>query len=437
MVKVPLMILKIYLLFANYNLPIWRIVLKLRIKKGKEDPTRYQEKLGLITEIRPDGILLWFHALSVGESLALMSMLRRLGVMMPNAHFVLTTSTLTSVEALNKIGLPPRVIHQFLPADSRLPIQSFLNHWKPSLVAITELDLWPYMLTQVKKRKIPLILINGRVTDRTYKKHFKNNGFIASVLKLFDLYLVQDGVSLKRIVELGAPAEFVKNIGTLKIGADPLPDFPEARLAFKDAVGARPIWVAASTHLSEEIHIYNAHQLARKIVPNLLLIIVPRNIKELRLTEENAEVHFSNILKRSSGMLPDFQTEVFIADTFGEMGLWFRIAEITLIGHSMQVSQKVLTGKNPFEALVLGQMVLHGPNFKNFDAVYKLLLDRKATRTVWSSTDLAQDIIDAISNHEFKNPYLLASRHLIEEGQASIKNTAEILRMKVYDCIKR
>ena len=436
MVEVTLMILRIYLLFANYNLPIWRIILKWRIRKGKEHPTRYQEKLGLITENRPDGLVLWFHALSVGESLALMSLLRRLGVMLPNAHFVLTTSTLTSVEALNKIGFPPRVIHQLLPVDSRLPVQSFLNHWKPSLVAITELDLWPYVLKQVKKRKLPLILINGRVTDKTYKKHVKNKKFISSVLALFDLYLTQDGVSSKRIIELGAQAKFVKNIGALKIGAEPLPDFPVVRIAFKDAVGARPIWVAASTHLSEEKHIYNAHHLARRVIPNLLLIIVPRNIKEVRLTEENAKVHFSNILKRSSGMLPDFHTEVFIADTFGEMGLWFRIAEITLIGHSMQVSQKVLTGKNPFEALVLGQMVLHGPNFKNFDAVYKLLLDRKVTRIVWSSTELAQAIIDAISNHEFKNPYLLASRYLIGEGQASITNTAEILRMKVHDCAK-
>ncbi|MEZ7812400.1 MAG: glycosyltransferase N-terminal domain-containing protein [Paracoccaceae bacterium] len=431
------MILNLYLFFANFTLPIWRIILRWRVKNGKEDPVRYKEKLGQITTARPDGPMLWFHALSVGESLALMTLLRRLGVLMPDTHFVLTTNTVTSVLALNRIGLPPRVIHQFLPADSKQPVQSFLNHWKPSLVAVAELDLWPYALTQVKKRKIPLILINGRVTDKTYKKHIKRTNFISSVLALFDVYLTQEMVSEQRIIELGAPAHCVKNVGALKVSADPLPDLPTERMTFRHAVGARPIWLAASTHFSEEPQLFDAHKLAREAVPNLLLVIVPRHIKDAFLTQRNAEEQFSNVLKRSSGVLPDTHTEVYIADTFGEMGLWCRIANITFIGHSMPVPHPILTGKNPFEALALGQMVLHGPDFGNFDEIYQSLLKRNATRTVLSSTALAQDIIDVLNNHEFKNSYVLASQRLIAEGEVSINETAAVLSMKVLEYTKR
>ena len=146
------MILKIYLFLSNFTLPIWWIFLRYRIKKGKEDPNRFVEKLGFITRKRPEGKILWFHALSLGESLALMTMLERLGKALPDAHFLITTSTYSSAKALEKIGLPPRVIHQYLPVDARQSVNSFLKHWKPSLAAVTEFDLWPRALTEVRKR---------------------------------------------------------------------------------------------------------------------------------------------------------------------------------------------------------------------------------------------------------------------------------------------
>jgi 3-deoxy-D-manno-octulosonic-acid transferase len=424
------MLLTLYLFFAQFSLPLWRFFLKIRVNALKEDGRRYREKLGEISVDRPAGIVLWFHALSVGECLALMSLLRRLGLLMPDAHFVLTTNTLTSLRAIEKIGLPPRVIHQFLPADSRQPVHSFLNHWKPSLVAVAELDLWPYVLTQVKRRSIPLVLINGRVTDRTYKKHFEKNKFIRSVLCLFDLYLIQDHVSTKRIIKLGAPPQLVKMVGPLKVGADPLPDFPKERIEFEISVHSRPIWLAASTHLSEEIDIFEAHKMARELLPDLLLIIVPRNIEGVSFTQANAQEKFSNIVIRSSGNIPNADTEVYIADTLGEMGLWLRVSQLTFIGHSMAVPGQNLTGKNPFEALALDQLVLHGPNFKNFDEIYSMLLKRKASKCILTTADLAQTIVYAIKNSDFKKDYILTARAIRREGEKSIEQTAEILMMR-------
>jgi len=421
------MILKIYLCLSNFTLPIWWLVLRLRVKKGKEDPDRFVEKLGLITAERPKGKVLWFHALSLGESLALMTMLRRLGVALPNAYFLITTSTYSSAKALEKIGLPPRVIHQYLPADSRQSVNSFLNHWKPSLVAVTEFDLWPYALTQVKRRMIPLILINGRVTNRSFKKHSRRIKFISSVLALFDQYLTQDNLSKERIIALGSPENLVQNVGPLKTAADPLPDMKEQRIVFSKALKKRKVWLAASTHLLETSILFDAHVLACKKIDNLLLIIIPRNIIESTQIKKIAKERCLDTVLRSSGNLPDGNTQIYIADTFGEMGLWYRISTVTFIGHSMTVPGKVLTGKNPFEALALGQMVLHGPNFGNFTEIYETLLKENATRTVLGSAALADDLIQILNKDELKIPYLLAAETIINESYTAIERTSAIL----------
>lgn len=253
---------------------------KIPHKKGKEDPTRFVEKLGFITLKRPEGKILWIHALSLGECLALMTMLQRLGKALPNAHFLLTTGTYSSAMALEKIGLPPRVIHQYLPVDSRQSVNSFLKHWKPSLAVVTEFDLWPRALTRVRKRNIPSILINCQITDRSFEKHRKNTNFISSVLALFDQYLTQEETSRERLIALGAPAHLIQEIGPLKIGADPLPDLKAERIAFAKALRKRKIWLAASTHLLETPMLFDTHLMVCKKISGSLLVLIPRNIND-------------------------------------------------------------------------------------------------------------------------------------------------------------
>jgi|TARA_B110000483_G_scaffold90609_1_gene111910 3-deoxy-D-manno-octulosonic-acid transferase len=421
------MILKIYLFLSNFTLPIWWIFLRYRIKKGKEDPNRFVEKLGFITRKRPEGKILWFHALSLGESLALMTMLERLGKALPNAHFLITTSTYSSAKALEKIGLPPRVIHQYLPVDARQSVNSFLKHWKPSLAAVTEFDLWPRALTEVRKRNIPSILINCRITDRSFEKHRKNTNFISLVLALFDQYLTQEKTSRERLIALGAPAHLVQEIGPLKIGADPLPDLRVERIAFTKALGKRKIWLAASTHLLETPMLFDTHLLVCKKINGSLLVLIPRNINDSAQLQTIAKERSLNVVLRSSGHLPNVSTDIYIADTFGEMGLWYRVSAVTFIGHSLAVPGTILTGKNPFEALALGQMVLHGKNFRNFTKIYEMLLEKRASRAVLDSVELADVLCKILNDKKFRTPYLKAAKAIISEGDVSIKQTTKIL----------
>lgn len=422
------MLLKLYLVIAAVSAPLWRKGLNRRIARGKEDPARMTEKMGHTEVTRPDGKLFWFHALSVGESLALLTLLRRLGQEMPDAHFLLTTTTVTSVRALENVGLPPRVIHQYLPADARGPVERFLDHWRPDLVAFAELDLWPYMLTRVAQAGIPLVLLNARITDRTFPKKQKAIGLYRPVIRLFSRILVQDAVSQDRFVALGADGDRVERTGSLKNAADPLPKFDEEFAALQTAIAGRPLWLAASTMIREEPQLFDAHVQARTACPDLLMIIAPRHVNVADETEALAKAKFTHVARRSRGEPISPQTEVYIADTFGEMGLWCRLAPVVFVGHSLPVGAPALAGKNPMEALAVGAMVLHGPDFADFYDVYERLLAQEATRQVQNSTELSEDIVRAVGTEAFRTPYLNAAASCMAEDQAALDRTAEVVR---------
>ena len=421
----------LYLLFAKISRPIWGLVLRRRMKRGKEDPVRYVEKLGQIATQRPAGTVLWVHALSVGEALGVMTVLRRLGEVMPEAHFLLTTVTLTSAQTFKKTGLPPRVIHQFLPADAQGPVNAFLDHWKPDAVAFAELDLWPYMLRQVRKRGLPLMMINGRVTDCSITKYQKQLGDTRRILASFDQFLVQDARSAERLKALGAPADRITTVGSLKAAADPLPDLVEPRLAFEVALAGRPVWLASSTATAEEDQLFAAHALARENIPDLLLVIAPRHIKFADQTQALAQSTFNHVTRRSTGVLPTSDTEVYIADSFGEMGLWCRVCPIVFVGHSMPNCTPALTGKNPFEALVLGQMVVHGPDFANFVAIYEGLLAVGATCRIQDSTDLAARVVQSFKDAPWRAGHVDAAQSIISDGRSAIDLTRGVLQQAV------
>ena len=423
--------LQLYLLFAKISWPIWKLSLSRRALNGKEDPVRYVEKLGKISTPRPVGKLLWIHALSVGEALTIMTVLRRLGETLPDAHFLLTTVTLASAQTFKNTGLPPRVIHQFLPADARGPVRNFLNHWEPDAVAIAELDLWPYMLQQVRKSGLPLLMINGRVTDRSFAKYKKMTNDTTQILALFDAYLMQDKQSADRLKTLGATANRIKTIGSIKTSADPLPDLVEQRFAFEAALAGRPAWLAASTAGVEEDQLFAAHALARETIPDLLLVIAPRHIKFVDQTQATAQTVFKHVTRRSTGAPVTPDTEVYIADSFGEMGLWYRVCPFVFIGHSMPNCGPPLTGKNPFEALILGQMVAHGPNFANFRLIYEKLLAARATRQVQDSVDMAAAIVRSFDDLAWRSAHVEAAKGVIAQGHSAIETTRDALQKAI------
>ncbi|OUS08218.1 hypothetical protein A9Q96_01800 [Rhodobacterales bacterium 52_120_T64] len=421
------MLFRAYLALATISSPLWSFALKRRVKRGKEDPLRVQEKLGYFTAQRPDGPLIWFHALSVGESLALLTLLNKLGELHPSAHFLLTTNTKTSVDALTSVGLPERVMHSYLPADARGPVQRFLKHWKPDVLAITETDLWPYMITRAARGGIPMVLINGRVADSSFPRRMKTRDIYDNILPMFRQIFAQDKIDADRFIALGALSENVQVVGSLKSSADPLPDFPAERDQIETKIGGRPVWLAASTEPREEERMFEAHALAREQIPNLLMIIAPRHIKFADETEALAKERFSAVSRRSEKQSIGSDTAVYIADSFGEMGLWCRIAPVVFIGHTLPGLIPPVTGKNPYEALSLGAFVIHGSDYADFASVYGRLTTAGATKQIVDASELAEEIINVAQNADYVGPFLEAAKTCLAKDRGALEVTQNYL----------
>ncbi|MCL4189603.1 MAG: 3-deoxy-D-manno-octulosonic acid transferase [Rhodobacteraceae bacterium] len=422
-------LLAAYLGLARVAGPLWRLALARRTRAGKEDPARVGEKLGRPGRPRPDGTLLWFHAVSVGESLALLTLLQRLGEEMPEAHFLLTTITRTSAEALAKAGLPARVIHQFAPADAPGPVRAFLDHWHPDAAVVSERDLWPLTLTETHARGIPMMLINARVTNRGFKRRKRLPALYRGVYGLFDRILMQNEDSRTRFVALGAPAGRLEHMGVLKTASAPLPDRPEERARLEALLGDRPRWVAGSTHRLEEAQILDAHAAARAQAGDLLLILAPRQPDLADATEAEARARFASgtVARRSRGEALAAGTAVYIADTIGDMGLWFRLCPVAFMGHSLPVEGRVLTGKNPWEAIALGALVLHGPNLGNFAESYAVLRAAGASVEVADAAALAAAVA-AAQDAAFRAPRVAAATAQAAAAQAALDHAAAAVR---------
>lgn len=411
--------LSLYLLFARFNAPLWRLILRRRLAQGKEDPNRYTEKLGLNLAARPDGEIIWLHGVSVGESLSLLTLLTELGKALPDAHFILTTNTRTSSDTLERMGLPSHVIHQFQPCDNTPSIRRFLDHWRPNVAVFSELDMWPCLLTQTHESEIPMLLINARMSDRSVHKrrHFKR--VYRTMTQKFRAILTQEDVSRDNFITMGAPAETTQTTGPLKIASAPLPDLPLEREALELAIGSRPHWLAASTHPDEEERVLLAHSIALITLPNLLLILAPRHPKFAEKTLETARPLFDKIVQRSKGEPIQSDTQVYLADTLGELGMFFRLAHTAFIGHSLETQDGPLPGKNPYEALALDTLVMHGPDYADFTYIYDDLKNAKATHQIETTQDLAQSIL-AAQDPEWRAPFVAAGNAAMENGQSAL-----------------
>jgi 3-deoxy-D-manno-octulosonic-acid transferase len=362
-----------YLAFAAVSEPLWRLALSRRAKRGKEDPARLPEKLGHAALPRPGGRLVWVHALSVGESLALLPLLERISTRHPDLTVLLTTSTRSSVEALGRQTLPDRVIHQMLPVDAAGPIRRFLDHWQPEAAIFAELDFWPALLVETHRRGIPMALINSRMSEKNYAKRRKAAAGFRDIVRLFGVALLQDDGSRARFLALGADPARLQVLGALKGAPHPLPADPAALVHLRAAIGNRPVWLAASTEPREEAAVAAAHAVLRRTHPDALLILAPRHPDKAAATLAVLTTHFGHVARRSLGEMPGAETEVFLTDTIGEMGLWYRLAPVTFMGHSLPVEGPPLRGKNPFEAAVLHTAILHGPSVIDFEETYDLL----------------------------------------------------------------
>ncbi len=354
---------RLYTGLAPLLLPLAYQRVRRKLGSHGTDPARFSERLGHAGLPRPAGDLMWFHAASVGESLSVLRLIAHLGAMHPRLNFLLTTGTATSAEILAR-RLPPRCQHQFAPLDSPRAMRRFLAHWAPSAAVFVESELWPNMLIQTGRARVPMALLNARISDRSARKWKRMHRSARYLLGHFALIHAQDARTATHLHELGLThATHGQN---LKSVAGPLPYDCAAHDALGGALAQRPLWVASSTHPGEDEIMLAAHAALLADHPDLLLILVPRHPNRAADIETLIGDHGLSHATRSTGGALEAGTQVYLADTMGETGLFYALSPIVCLGGSFTP----VGGHNPYEPAYAGAAVLHGPLVANFEAAY-------------------------------------------------------------------
>ncbi|WP_093915937.1 3-deoxy-D-manno-octulosonic acid transferase [Sulfitobacter marinus] len=352
---------------------------------------RAHEKLGHATQDRQgSGPLIWLHAASVGESLSVLALITRMGMILPRAQFLITSGTATSA-ALVAQRMPPRTVHQFAPLDAPGPLKRFLRHWQPDAAIFVESELWPQMLRRTHGTGAKMALVNARLSDKsveTWRKHPKMARYLFSV---FDLILTQNDAMAHKMVSMHAPSDRVARGINLKSMAGPLPVDEDALFDARVALGHRLVWVASSTHEGEENTVLQAHHALLKKIPDLCLILAPRHPERGDAVEGLVTAAGLTCNRRSRGDAPGGQ--VYLADTLGELGLWYAMSDIVFLGGSLLP----IGGHNPFEVAQTGAAVLSGPHVTAFAETYAQLEAEGAAQFVEDGDDLAETLSKLLS----------------------------------------
>ena len=382
-------LLTLYRALTHLATPLGPAILNWRKKRGKEDARRMGERLGHAGIARPKGTLAWLHGASVGEALALLPLVEALRA--KSFNVLVTTGTVSSAQILAQ-RLPAGAIHQFVPLDFPACVTRFLDHWRPDLAMIAESEIWPNLITGVTDRAIPLVMVNARLSERSYRRWQNMPSFISSLLKRVDLCLAQTKDDAARLMMLGAPR--VQVAGNLKFDS-PAPPADSTKLAEITAmIGPRPVWVAASTHAGEEEIILAVHRHLVRRFPDLLTIIVPRHAIRGADIAALAAGNGIDTGLRSRGDHPVAGRGVYIADTMGELGLFYRVASLIYVGKSLGAEG----GQNPIEPAKLGSAILHGPHVANFAEVYDTLDRAGAAMMVADADTLARTLALLLSD---------------------------------------
>lgn len=349
-------------------------LLERRLKEGKEDANRLNERKGVTSVPRPAGPLIWLHGASVGESLSTLILIDALEKLYPGIRFLVTTGTVTSAGMMAK-RLPPSAIHQFIPIDSPDWVQSFLDHWKPDAALWMESELWPNMILEAHKRGVPIALINARLSKKSYARWKLVKPMIREVLESFSVILTQTAVDEEYYRDLGA--KNVATTGNLKYSAAPLPFDANALAQLQGVIGSRPCWVYASCHEGEETLAARVHQQLADQVNGLLTILVPRHIdRRARIADICNAAGLKYTLRGDAKTPPADNDDIYIADTMGELGLFYSLAPIAMIGRSF--SDDGGGGHNPVEAAQLNCAVLTGPNVQYQQEMFDDMFDEGA-----------------------------------------------------------
>ena len=412
------MALRVYRRLSTAMVPLAPALIKRRLKLGKEDPARIAERRGFTRDARPAGPLVWIHGASVGEVLAAAALIERLRAQ--NLRILLTSGTVTSAAIVAR-RFPADIIHQYVPYDSPRYVARFLDHWRPSLALFIESDLWPNLILSSAARRVPMVLINGRMSQRSFPRWRRVAGTISALLEKFDICLAQSQADAERFSALGCPNVLVTGNLKLDVPAPPADSVKLERLM--SMTRGRRIVVAASTHPGEEEIVIETHKTLAGFFPGLLTVIVPRHPDRGSSITRTVAASGLNFSLRSREELPTGATDIYVADTLGELGLFYRLSDIVFMGGSLVAHG----GQNPIEAVKLGAAIVHGPHVFNFSGVYAALDGAGGARVASDPEALTTQLRELLADPAVRDRMVAASAQVVEELGGALERTLAAL----------
>ena len=384
--------LNLYRLLINLVLLISPLIIILRLIKKKEHPIRFKEKFCFFPIKRGNGKLVWFHGSSVGEILSIIPLVEKLEKNKSIKKILITSSTLSSSKVLTKFKLK-KTVHQFFPIDANFLTKKFLDYWNPAIAIFVESEIWPNMLINVKKKSIPLVLLNARITKESYKKWKMISLLSKFLFESFDISFPQNYETKKYLNSLGVKK--IKFLGNLKFSESKTQKNITLNKNIEKIFKSRKIWCAASTHNGEEKICIEAHQKLKKKYKKLLTVIIPRHVHRVNnIYKEVNNMGFKvQIHSKKSKIKKD--TDIYLVDTYGETKSFFKICNTVFLGGSI-VNHG---GQNPLEPARFGCKILHGPNIQNFTEVYRLLNKENLSFKFYNTNQLAKSVDQSLSKN--------------------------------------
>ena len=375
------------------------LIISFRILKGKEDKKRFKEKFCFPSKKKVTGNLIWFHGSSVGELLSILPLVHELEKNQSIKQILITSSTLSSADIFKKFKFK-KTIHQFFPIDSILYSYKFLNYWKPTIAIFVESEIWPSIFKVLTKKKIPLLLLNARITKKTFKKWNRIKSFSNSVFKDISKAYPQNNETLGYLKKLNVSK--IKIMGNLKFVNNDQDKLIKLDGALLKNLKNRKVWCASSTHSGEEIICSRVHIDLKKKYKNLLTIIIPRHIHRVNKIVQEINDLKLNVVLHSSNSKKLKNTDIYLVDTYGETKKFYDSSDVVFMGKSLVGKG----GQNPLEPARHGAAILHGPNIDNFSDIYKLLDKLKITHKVNGATSLTNLVNKLIIKPNNKKNYL-------------------------------
>tara|TARA_B100001027_G_C16249747_1_gene323804 strand:- start:144 stop:1397 length:1254 start_codon:yes stop_codon:yes gene_type:complete len=410
----------IYRFLINFIFILSPLIISLRLIKKKEDIKRFKEKFCFFTKKRVKGNLIWFHGASVGEIKSIVPVLEKIQENKNVNQILITSNTLSSSKIVEKLNLK-KITHQFFPIDTNYLSNVFLNYWRPSLVFFIDSEIWPNTFLNLKKKRIPVGLVNGRITKKTFQRWKMFPNFSEKLFNNFSLCLSSSIESKKFLQKLGA--KNVKFIGNLKF-TQSNEIMIEQKSKIKKFFSLKKIWCASSTHDTEEYLCGKVHKELKKKHKNLLTIIIPRHIE--RLDEIKTQLHQINLKTYSfqSNIKISKDTDIFIVDTYGRSNSFYNYCKTVFLGGSI-INHG---GQNPLEAARHGCKILHGPNVNNFKEIYKFLKKNGLSKEINNQKELIHSLNLLLSK---KTNTKIMQKKIVEIGQKILKRSYEEINLLI------